>query len=538
MLDERSASAMPPSGTRNLLAAFLLPFFTLAASAATLNVRGFGAKADGRTADRDAINKAIEAAAAANGGTVYFPAGTYLTGSIHLRSNVALQFEPGTVILASGDLAAYDEAEPNSSTKFQDFGHSHWHNSLFWGENLSNVVIAGKGLINGKALTREARRTGGNKAIALKRCRNITIRDVSILSGGHFGILATGVDNLTVDNVAIDTNRDGIDIDGCHNVRLSNLNVNSPNDDAIVLKASHALGFRRATDAVTITNSFVSGYDMGTLLDGTYGRQLKKAPDRDGPTGRLKIGTESEGDFRKITVSNIVFEHSRGLALESVDGAHIEDVTITNIAMRDVSNSPIFIRLGSRMRAPQGTPPGSIRRVLISNLTASDADARYASIISGTPGNDVEDIALENIRLQYRGGLTLEQAADQPADLVNTFFFRSSGGVPKRQPYHVPEREKEYPEPSMFGLLPAYGLYIRHAKGIDVRNLSVSYTKEDSRPAFVLQNAEDIRFDDLKWQKPKGAPSLVMRNVQNITGTRCPPLPDFKIEGLADRVLQ
>ena len=529
---------MPLPGCEKLVGAFLLLHLAVAASGATLNVREFGAKADGRTADRDSINKAIEAAAAAHGGTVYFPAGTYVTGSIHLRSNVSLQFESGAVILASEDPAAYDEAEPNSSTKFQDFGHSHWHNSLFWGENLSNVVIAGKGLINGKALTREARTTGGNKAIALKLCRNVTIRDISILSGGHFGILATGVDNLTVDNLTVDTNRDGIDIDGCHNVRLSNLSVNSPNDDAIVLKATHALGFRRATEAVTITNSFVSGYDMGTLLDGTYGRELKKAPDRDGPTGRVKIGTESEGDFRNITISNIGFEHSRGLALESVDGAHIEDVAISNITMRDVSNSPIFIRLGSRMRAPEGTPPGSIRRVIISNLSASDADPRYASIISGIPGNDVEDITLENIRLQYRGGLTLEQAADQPSDLVNTFFFRGSGGVPKRQPYEVPEREKEYPEPSMFGLLPAYGLYIRHAKGVDVRNLSVSYAKEDSRPAFVVENAQDVRFDDVKWQKPNGAPSFVMRRVENIMGMRCPPLPNFEIERLADRVLQ
>ncbi len=338
-----------------------------------------------------------------------------------------LQFESGVVILASDDPAAYDEAEANSSTKFQDFGHSHWHNSLFWGENLSNVAISGNGLINGKALTREAKTTGGNKAIALKLCRNVTIRDISILSGGHFGILATGVDNLTIDNVKIDTNRDGIDMDGCHNVRLSNLSVNSPNDDAIVLKASHALGFRRATEPLRSPTRFVSGYDMGTLLDGTYGRQLKQAPDRDGPTGRVKIGTESEGDFRNITISNIVFEHSRGLALESVDGAHIEDVSVSNITMRDVSNAPLFIRLGSRMRAPEGTAPGSIRRVIISNLTAADADPRYPSTISGVPGNDVEDITLDNIRLQYRGGLTLQQAADQPSELVNTFFFRGFG---------------------------------------------------------------------------------------------------------------
>ncbi|MFL6447807.1 MAG: glycoside hydrolase family 28 protein [Bryobacteraceae bacterium] len=525
-------------GFEKLVVFFLVPCFALAVRGATLNVKEFGAKADGKTPDRDPINQAIAAAAAANGGTVFFPSGTYLTGSIHLRSNVHLQFESGAVILASNDPAAYDEAESNSSTTFQDFGHSHWHNSLFWGENLTDLVIAGNGLINGKALTREARTTGGNKAIALKLCRNVTIRDISILSGGHFGILATGVDNLTIDNLKIDTNRDGIDIDGCHNVRLSKLSVNSPNDDAIVLKSSHALGYRRATEAVTIANCFVSGYDVGTLLDGTYARKLKQAPDRDGPTGRVKIGTESEGDFRNITIANIVFEHSRGLALESVDGAHIEDVAISNITMRDVSNSPIFIRLGSRMRAPEGTPPGSIRRVIISNVTATDADARYASIISGIPGNDVEDVTLDNIRLQYRGGLTLQQAADQPSELVNTFFFRASGGVPKRQPYEVPEREKEYPEPSMFGLLPTYGLYIRHAKGVNIHNLAVSYAKADSRPAFVIDNARDVDFDDVKWQKPNGVPSFVLRSVEHVTATRCSPLSDFKIERATDRVLQ
>ncbi len=526
-------------GFEILVRAFLLPCLALAAGGATLNVKEFGAKADGRTADRDSINRAIEAAAAANGGTVYFPAGTYLTGSVHLRSHVHLQFESGVVILASEDLAAYDEAEPNSSTKFQDFGHSHWHNSLFWGENLTDVAISGSGLINGKALTREARTTGGNKAIALKLCRNVTIRDISILSGGHFGILATGVDNLTIDNVKVDTNRDGVDIDGCHNVRLSNLSVNSPNDDAIVLKASHALGFRRATEAVTVVNCFVSGYDVGALLDGTYGRHVTQAPDRDGPTGRFKIGTESEGDFRNISVSNVVFEHSRGLALESVDGAHIEDVTISNITMRDVSNAPLFIRLGSRMRAPEGTSPGSIRRIIISNLTASDADPRYPSTISGVPGNEVEDITLDNFRLNYRGGLTLQQAADQPSELVNTFFFRAQGGVPKRQPYEVPEREKEYPEPSMFGLLPAYGLYIRHADGINVHNLAVSYSKEDSRPAFVMDTARNIRLDDLQWQKPSGgAPSFVLRKVDGVTCTRCTPGPDFKIGTVAQQVVQ
>ena len=498
--------------------------------AGVFDVKTYGAKGDGKAPDRLSINKAIEAAAAAGGGTVYFPAGTYLTGSIRLCSNLTLQFEPGSTLEASADPAAYDAAEPNQWDKFQDFGHSHFHNSLIWGEGLENVSILGGGLISGKALTRGERGGGGDKAIALKLCRRVTLRDFSIVTGGHFGILATGVDNLTIDNLTIDTNRDGIDLDSCRNVRVSNSSINTPNDDAIVLKGTHALGFARATENVTITNSLVSGYDIGSLLDGTYKRTVKQAPDRDGPTGRIKIGTESEGDFRNITISNVVFDRSRGLALESVDGAHIEDIAISNITMREISNAPIFLRLGSRMRAPEGTAVGSIRRVSISNLVVYDADPRYGSILSGIPGQDIEEIKLSDIRILYRGGLTLDQVARQPADLVNTFFFRGTGGVPPREPYATPEREKEYPEPSMFGMLPAYGFFIRHARGIELNNVEVGFMKEDRRPAFVLESVKSADFQHVKTQKAEGVPSFVLVKVENFTVHASPITPDARLE--------
>lgn len=503
------------------------------ASAAVFDVKTFGAKGDGVAPDREAINRAIEAAAAAGGGTVYLPAGHYATGSIRLRSNITLQFDAGAVLDASADPAAYDAAEPNEFTRFQDFGHSHWHNSLIWGEGLENVAIVGHGFINGtKGLTRGER--GADKAIALKLCRNVTLRDFAILSGGHFGVLATAVDNLTIDNLRIDTNRDGIDIDACRNVRISNVSANTPNDDAIVLKTSYALGAFRATENVTITNCFVSGYDIGSLLDGTYKRTVTRAPDRDGPTGRVKLGTESNGDFRNITISNIVFDRSRGLALESVDGSHIEDVAISNLTMRDVSNSPIFIRLGSRMRAPEGTPVGSIRRVTITNVVAYDADPRYGSIISGIPGHDVEDVTLDNIRLVYRGGLNLDQVAKQPSDLVNAFFFRASGGVPPREAFDTPEREKEYPEPSMFGLMPAYGFFIRHAKGVDLTDVQVTNLKEDGRPAFVLDGVSNIDFERVKSDKAAGAATLFIKSAANVSIHRSAHLPDGRIDR-ADR---
>jgi hypothetical protein len=335
------------------------------------------------------------------------------------------------------------------------------------------------------------------------------------------------VDNLTIDNVMIDTNRDGIDIDSCRNVRISNSSINSPNDDAITLKGTHALGAARVSENITITNCLVSGFEIGSLLNGSFRQIVQKAPDHDGPTGRIKIGTESEGDFHNITISNIVFDTSRGLAFESVDGSHIEDVAVSNITMRNVSNSPIFIRLGSRLRAPEGTAVGSIRRIMISNVVVYGADPRYSSIISGIPGHDVEDISLRGIHIVSRGGLTLDQVAKQPADLVNGFFFRASGGVPPREPYETPEREKEYPEPSMFGLLPAYGFFIRHAKGIELEDLDLGFIKEDRRPAFVFDQVDGVELENCKAAKAEGVPMLVMMKAKRVRARGCSGLEDF-----------
>ena len=347
----------------------------------------------------------------------------------------------------------------------------------------------------------------GNKAIALKLCRNVLLRDFSILNGGHFALLATGVDNLTIDNLKVDTNRDGFDIDACRNVRISNCSVNSPNDDAIVLKSSYGLGFARATENVTITNCLVSGYDIGSLLDGTYKRNVKEAPDRDGPTGRVKLGTESNGGFKNITISNIVFDHCRGLALETVDGGLLEDVTITNITMRDVVNSPIFLRLGSRMRGPAGIPVGQLRRVNISNVIAYNADPRYSSIIAGIPGHDIEDVKLSNIRIYYQGGGTKEQAAIQP-----------------------PERETNYPEPSMFGDLPAYGFFFRHVKGVELNNVEVSYIKEDLRPAFFLDDVKNADFFHVKAQQTANVSTFVLKNVLAFTTHQVKGVADMHLE--------
>lgn len=476
------------------------------------DIAKYGAVGNGNTLNSAAINKAIDAAHTAGGGIVYFPAGTWLSGSIHLKSNVTLFLDQGATILATSDPEDYDEAEPNQWDKYQDFGHSHFHNSLIWGEGLENVSILGSGRIYGKGLTRIADQRVGNKAIALKLCRNVIIRDISILMGGHFAILATGVDNLTIDNLKIDTNRDGMDIDSCRNVRISNCSVNSPYDDGICLKADYALGFFRDVENVTITNCQVSGYDNGTFLDGTYQRKTFDKPNSPGPTGRIKFGTESSGGFKNITISNSVFDYCRGLALETVDGGHLEDVTISNVTMRDIANSPIFLRLGSRMRSPEGTPVGQLRRVSITNFVVYNADPRYSSIISGIPGHDIEGVRLSNIRIYYKGGGTKLQAALTP-----------------------PEEEKTYPEPRMFGEIPAYGFFIRHAKGIEFDNVEVSYINEDLRPPFMLQNVTQAEFNNVKGQHAAGVPTIVMKNVNGFKVRDSPLMPDTQLGAVKNK---
>ena len=544
---------------KSLLVAPLACLFVelVLAPPAVFNIKDYGAVGDGKAIDSPAINRAIEAAAASGGGTVVLPAGQYLCYSIHLKSNLTLQLEPGATIVAAepstGD-SRYDLPEPNEWDMYQDFGHSHWQNSLIWGIGLENVSIVGPGRIFGKGLTRRgpgprrpaqsgdtpttlldkqgrsvdtitppalgptqsgAGRTPdalaameglGNKAISLKLCRNVLLRDFTIEQGGHFALLATGVDNLTIDNLRVDTNRDGFDIDCCVNVHISNCSVNSPNDDAIVLKSSYALGRARATEDVTITNCHVSGFDPGTLLDATYGRTQEEAPDHDGVTGRIKFGTESNGGFKNIAISNCVFDRCRGLALETVDGGLLEDVTVDNVTMRDITTSPIFLRLGARMRGPEGTPVGRLRRVSISNVSVYNAKPDFASIISGLPGHPIEDVRLSHIRIFYRGGGSAEQAALEP-----------------------PEKENNYPEPSMFGETPAYGFFIRHAERVSLDDVEVSFLQEDMRPAFVLKDVKGAEFRHVKGQRAGATPTVVLKDVRDFSSHASLPIPDTSL---------
>ena len=495
---------------------YLAMLVTSSPGKSVYNVREFGAKGDGYTLDGAAINNAITAAAV-TGGTVYFPVGNYLTYTIRLKSNVALFIDHGATILAAKEVngVGYDAPEPNPHDAYQDFGHSHWQNSLIYGEGLHDIAILGTGMIWGKGLTRSTNQPpgGGNKTIALKQCYNVTINDVSILHGGHFALLATGVDNLNIRGLKVDTDRDGFDIDCCKNVRISDCTVNSPFDDGICLKSSFALGYAKATENVTITNCQVSGYDEGTLLDGTFKRAYKKYSDNT-TTGRIKMGTESNGGFKNVTISNCIFDYSRGLALETVDGGLLEDVTITNITMRDIVNAPIFIRLGARMRGPDTLAVGACRRIILSNIVVYNADARYNSIISGIPGHDIEDLQMSNISIYYKGGGTPEMASRE-----------------------VPEFEKDYPEPYRFGLMPAYGFFFRHVKGLSVHDVKVSFMKDELRPAFILDHVADVSMYRIDAQKMPAAAFISLRDVQQFNIYRSKGIKDTTLDSPEKMVL-
>ncbi|HUO10659.1 MAG TPA: glycosyl hydrolase family 28-related protein [Phycisphaerae bacterium] len=518
-----------------------------AANLMTYDVRKFGATGDGKTLDHAAINKAIGAAAEAGGGTVYVGPGKYLCGSIHMKSNIHLFLDAGAEIIGAPQEAnAYDEIEPFSQGKtaegypvaYQDGGHCYFHNSLIWGENLHDVSITGLGRINGGGLVRkdglldklsgfsnfgkEAGKTVaapeekepvrlGNKAIALKLCKNVTLKDITIYQGGHFAILVTGCDNMTIDNVTMDTNRDGIDIDACRNVVMSNCRINSPNDDGLCPKASYALGENRIEENMTITNCQMSGWVEGTLLDGTM------KPKANG-NGRIKFGTEASGGFRNITISNCTFRSCRGLAMEEVDGGIMENITISNITMMDTASYPIYITTGKRNRTGDLKHPSILRHILISNVVATDIEWSGAEQgkgylsgiqITGLPDMPIEDVRLENIRLQYKGYGTAEMGARMPRELATG-----------------------YPEPVYTGTTPGYGVFARHVKDLELANVRLYPAKGEMRPAVVCGDVEGLLIDNFVGPVGEG---MKMARLEKVSREVIRNSPDWENVGAVER---
>ena len=425
----------------------------LAASDGRVSVRDHGAAGDGLAKDTAAVQRAIDACATAGGGTVLLSPGKYLCGSLHLKNNITLHLDNGATILGSTLQEDYDPPETLNFKNDADVETTYFHQSLIWGEGVERIAITGEGTIDGGFDKRH-----GPKPIALKRCRHVDISGVYIINAPNYAISLLGTDHVNIDGVTIlNAFADGIDPDSCRNVRISNCHIEAV-DDAIVPKTSFSLGEHRSCENITVTNCFLS-----TRCNG------------------FKLGTESGGDFKRIAVSNCVITGKKGkspaisgIALESVDGANIDGVTVSNISMTDV-RAPIFLRLGNRGRDQAATVPGSLRNVIIDNIVA--VRASLACSVTGIPGHLVENVTLSNIRMDFRGGNPMH-----PSDAP------------------MPEKEDRYPEALMFGPLPAYALYCRHVEGIMLSNINTSYA-----PNF-WRLTTDV-YKNIKWSEDDTPPS-------------------------------
>lgn len=611
-----------------------------------------------------AINCAIEAAEKAGGGTVVIPEGEFKSYTILLKSHVNLKLEKDAVLKAArteitnsyeeqkGEGGNYEEPEVNLYAGLQDHGHTYFANSLIYAVDMEDIMIYGEGLIDGSYIDENGYRRyalqGGdpfdqplrnrrghtgewfaNKAIALVRCKNVVLSGFSLVIGGHFAIIAEGVKNLLVENLLVDTTRDALDIDCCEDVTVVNSTFNSLTDDALVLKASYGAGIFMPTKNVLIEDCTVSGYDAGSVYAGLYARNKLVATDRCGPTGRVKLGTESTCGFERVTVRRVRFDRSRGFALEAVDGSDLKDIIFTDCEMDDVSSSPIFIRAGERGRFPvtgnsekplliaeegnvrldnknwvlpntaeyQCYPPkrytpsyrkdkqvsvdghssffianqeepallnpanldkaegnvyvyanacGSERmarvsNIEISNVRVTNADPRYPILIMGLTDSKISNVILKNISVTYRGGMKMEHAVEQRQLntnweytqyqtacfvqtlpwLVNTFFSKEEGLLPrvdwdeeenawKADPYNVPEMPSVYPEPSNWGILPAYGLYARHVENLELSDVTFRTMVEDERHAVVLDDVSGVNVNRMLASGKEGVAKVAV----------------------------
>ena len=411
------------------------------------DVRKFGAVGDGVALDTLAIQKAVDACADAGGGTVWLQGGTFLSGTIRLKSNVTLHVEAGATLLGSTNLADYPDITPEIIYLYRE----RFTRYLIYAERAENIGLSGRGVIDGQGEHFPARKDddkGRPYILRFSECRNVRVENLTFHNSARWLSHYLACDNVTISGITIDSrireNRDGIDVDSCQDVRISDCRIVT-GDDAIVLKATTDRPCRR----VTITNCVLSSM-----------------------ASALKMGTESNGGFEDIAISNCVVHDTgySGIAVEMVDGGVLDRVTVSNVTMRDVK-VPIFIRLGNRARPIPKLPPpgmGSLRNVIITGVQASGVSETGCSI-TGIPGFPVENVTLDNIRIEFEGSGTRKDAERE-----------------------IPERIDAYPSGKMFGTLPAYGFFCRHAKNLRLHNIDLSFEEADQRPAIVCDDVEDL----------------------------------------------
>lgn len=433
------------------------------ADAATFNVRKYGAKGNGKRLDTTAIQKAIDACTAAGGGMVIVPAGTYLSATIELKDNVNLHLEKGAVILGTTDYKAYRNLDPFTEGLGIDVG-----TALMVAVDAKNVSLTGEGVIDGqgsalkerhiKEDTRPEGQRWGMRPFLLRwvRCNDVTVKDVTLKFAGAWTSHYFRCNDLTIDNVTIRSfgvaHNDGINIDGCSRVRISNCDIVS-GDDALCFKTTSA---QSGCNDIVVTNMRLKSNQAG-----------------------IKMGTESMAAFENIKISNchIYDTKNGGIKLFSVDGAKLRNVEISDITMEEV-RTPMLFRLGSRLSVfrkheDERQPIGLFENVVIRNVNAVAADNAQLDppsgiLITGIPGHYITNLTLENIHIRLLGTGTAQDALCK-----------------------VPEAEDQYPEVKTFGpKIPAYGVWARHVRGLKLKNVTFDLKNPDARPEIICEDGD------------------------------------------------
>ncbi|MEQ8556535.1 MAG: glycoside hydrolase family 28 protein [Cyclobacteriaceae bacterium] len=474
-----------------MLAQAQFPIQVLNTDKRIFNIKDFGAVGDSVTLDTKAIQSAIDACTSSGGGLVWVPAGDYIMGTIQLKSNVTLSLDYGASLLGSLNIADYD----TTITKPREGNVE----CLIFAENATNITIEGLGTIDGRgthiAFPRGPARGERNprpRLIRMENCNQLRFAGVTFKRPAFWGIHLIDCTNIHFDAITVrfrnnNYNNDGLDLDGCQNVLIENSDIVA-GDDAICLKSS-----LNPCRNYTIRNCRVASN-----------------------TSPLKFGTSSFGGFIDINVTNCYFYDSPmgAIKLELVDGGKMENINISRITMEDVGN-PIFIRLGGRgnsylkgvdmhgyanvLGGKDGIPPGTIKNIRISDLKAKvtvetfeqasravykglqeskwgkkdDLMSKAGPImITGIPGHYIEDVVLENVEISYPGGGTKEHTKNEVAEDI-----------------------LRYPEQFFFGVLPAWGAYIRHAKNIEFKNVKMTLRSDDKREMIVLDDVEGFVND-------------------------------------------
>jgi len=446
-----------------------------AAAAAVFNVKDYGAKGNGSANDSAAIDNAITAANKAGAGIVEFPSGTYKSqNTIHMKSNVTLQLDSGSTILGAS-AKGYDKAESNANDKYQDYGHSHFHDAMIYGDGLTNIGFTGSGTIDGggNLITGNPGSGQADKIISLTRCTGLTLSGITLKRGGHFAALINGCDHVVSDHLTIATSgdRDGWNIISTSDVAITNI-TDAANDDALVFKSDWALGKTINSAHVTVTNAHLSAKCCNALMFGSE-----------------TCGNFSDYQFNQIAITGA---GKSGLGIVSMDGADISDVHYSDVTMSGV-HSPIMEKIGSRKRCGGSPGVGHISDVTYSNVTGTSVNSTNftATLWGNSSSNNISNVTFDGVNLTVPGG----------SGTVST-------GVPSNS-------ATDY-NPNSIGTRPAYGWYIHNASGISFTNSSVKFSSNDKRPAVIANAGSNISFNGFTAQSGSGSPADLI--FQNVTG--------------------